>query len=658
MATTQLPIQGVFDKDTGALVGFAPAGSSTVAAAGSGVDSIQNALLDYSKSFDAITYQFKTLQDFVFGTRQFSPNGTLIQNTTDLAKYFDYWAYNLSGPTATINNEVQRYVDFTNAENFVFTSNALELRATLPNGTQTLATTTLSAAASYTDTITVADASAISVGQIVSLGTGQHANVHCQASFGVRGTFTDGGAITQTFNFATAMNQAKVVITVPSFASDTAFTLAQRMVDAINADSTLQSYKISAKKLSGTTGGTYIVCHPRLATSLETFGDCAKGSVSWVYANPSVSGSFTHEKKHDYFMTFVVAKSGNTLTLSHPITAASGATLYINGTKTLWRTDMYTAGSTSFNVPDTTGMSIGQGVSFSYQDSNIRYITALTGTSYTVNATVYATDGVLMPVYPIWMAKPSVNSTGTSITIASANLSSSVRAGMQIQAYGSNPNHNIKVVSVTPSGGSVTVVVSQNMSVTTSTVLMFYEPVQSSQIWSKFGVAPGADGTSVIALECEMECPDIGAVGAWPAFWLFSDPTNPTGLPAGGNSEIDMLEQFNYFGNQTAGDYRPSAPTSDLYSYAKGKVSPVAGNDNGGRMRKIQVVYTTTKTLYYLDGVLMFARTFAHRNNNRAQVAVNLAVGSFDFTSNGFFPLDQSQFPMAVKIKRLRVMAA
>lgn len=639
------------------------AGVATGPSVGASAGGASSTLPAYSKSFDEATYGFRNLEDFQFGTKKRLAGPVKITDVAELNKYFDYWAYNLSGPTATINVEVQRYVDFTNAENFVFTDDALELRATLPNGTPVgLSSTTISSAVTYSRTVTVADASNINIGQLLSFGPTQHTQMQRCHGIGVRGTIAAGYTLGLRFSFNSAFNQSAVQITVVLEAGDTIASAAQKLVDAVNADATLASYKITAAKLTGTSGG-YLVTVPRLESGLSQFGDAATGSYNWVGVTPSLTGTgLVHERKQDHFTTFVLDKSGNTLTLSHPVTAASGATIYVNPTKVLWISSPYVSGSATIAVPDVGGLQVGQGVQFAYQDNNIRRIGSIDTVAKTINvgSTVYITDGTLMAAMPVWLANANVGSTGSTVTFNTSSFPAGVRVGQQVHAYNINPNHNIKVTGISVNGATTTVTLSGNMAVTTGNPLVFHEPVQSAQIWSRFGITPGADGNSVVALELEVELPSAAALGAWPAFWIFTDPSSVTGQPAGGNSEIDMLEQFNYFGNSSIGCYSPSASTPLLYGYGGKTDRPMNGNDVGIGVRKIQVIFNNDTTMYYYDGVLMFVKAYKYRKDRRAQVAANLAVGviSTGMNSNGFFPIDMSQFPMAMKLRRMRVLAA
>lgn len=621
------------------------------------------------KSFSDAMLGYRVLHDFAFGTAQKVAGVNQIKNVTDLAVYFDYWAYNLVSPTNTINSEVQRYIDFTHSNNFVFASDGLELTATLPNGTPPLLlTTTLSATSTASRAVTVADASSINVGQVLSFGPGaQYPNLCMTRSFTVRGTVAAGNVATMTLTPASDLGIADLtprVFTAVASVSSTVSTLAQSIVDQVNADAVLASFGIYAFK-DASPNGAYFVVFPKLANGPAPYGNSSTGSFTYFARSATAVGTgFFSESKQDLFVTWVVSKTGNVLTLNHPVTAASGATLYINPSRMMMRTDPYTASSVTMPITDIAGLYVGQAVSFGPQSTALGKITALDGVglTLTLNSAVNVVDGAFVTTLPIFMASVTSNVTaGTTLLFSTAAFPAQIRVGQQVSINGSNPNNNIKVSSITPSGGTTTVVLDGVITCTTSQSLLFHEPIESAQIWSKFGVAPAVDGYKNIALELECDLPDASVLGSWPAFWLFKDPLNPTPVTdVSGLSEIDMLESFVYWGNATTASYRPNANTPVTYGYSGLTASPLPGNNSHGTRRKIQVVFTTSQVFYYLDGTLMFVKTFQLQRAFRAQVAANLAVGSISssFNSNGFFPMDYSQFPMKFKLRRMRVLAS
>ena len=472
-----------------------------------------------SASFEDSIKGFSTAYDFAFGTRPKKLGPMQIDSIAELSRYFDYWAYNMPNDKATINQEVQRYVNFSSG-NHVFTADSLDLIASLPNGTPAgISTTTASAAVANSNQITVADASAFSVGQVISLGQKQLSNTAMERSCGIRGSVAQGNTVSVTITFADALALAPVTVIYTCGASETVETVAVALVALINSNAALNALGIYAQKDPAATGA-YSIIVPPLAVGTEPYGSASAGSFTYAGMSWAATGGATHEKKLDLFLIRVVAKSGNTLTLNHKVSLSSGDTVTALPAQCFLRTDIYSAGATTFKVPDTSGLSIGQGLVFGYQDTNIRYITAIDQATktVTVNGTVYVLDGTPVTALPVWMSRPSAGSSGASIAFATSSFPAAVRIGQQVSIYGTQANSNIKVLSVTVSGATTTVSIDANLTVTTSSVVMFHEPVQSSQIWSKFGVCPNLDGYGALALELECTLPDITKFAAWPAF--------------------------------------------------------------------------------------------------------------------------------------------
>ncbi|MGN7292362.1 hypothetical protein [Rhizobium sp. SAFR-030] len=166
-----------------------------------------------------------------------------------------------------------------------------------------------------------------------------------------------------------------------------------------------------------------------------------------------------------------------------------------------------------------------------------------------------------------------------------------------------------------------------------------------------------------------LDLPGVECLAAWPAFWLVTNNTFdvlPVDVPGnnlgGDGGELDMLEQYNYWGLATAGDYQPSAPSPLVYGAYGLTRSPLPGNNLGGSIRaKIQMIYSNSRAWYYLNGKLMFAKDFQIATFKRASVAVNLAMGTSlnsSLTSNGFWPVDASNVPNTkVRLHSLRVLS-
>jgi hypothetical protein len=161
-------------------------------------------------------------------------------------------------------------------------------------------------------------------------------------------------------------------------------------------------------------------------------------------------------------------------------------------------------------------------------------------------------------------------------------------------------------------------------------------------------------------MELDCEVPNASVV-AWPAFWLFSDYAQPTLLPVPEESfsEIDMMEVFNYWNNTSVNSFRPGSvgKSVDIYRHPAYNGEYLEANNTGDVSRKIQVIWSDSKVYFYMDNILILAQTFRYDQSHLAQIGINLAMGSTSaaFNSNGFFPLDFSQFPVKFKIKRLRI---
>lgn len=619
---------------------------------------------DFSQTFDQATTGYSTIFDYDFGTDSAVAGATRIANVSDLSTYFQEYRNGEPRP-ATRNTESQRYVDFTTADggNLVFTCDALELTATLPNDLPAGVTqTTIASTVGNSETVEVADASAIAVGQVLSLGDKQLDNLNATWRGGIYGTLTVGDSLTLTLTLdVTAADRRTVVLAQTAEAGSTKATLAQGFVDQINADSTLQAAGVRGLKLPAP-GGYAVVFPAHGPAGATVFGYAAEGSLSWVRLTPAKTGTVNHETRATVFLTWVVAKSGNILTLNHRITAAAGQALFVLPSRMLERNDAYSGASATIALSDTTGLLRGQGVSFGFQDTNFWPITAVTATGITVGNAVYNLDGTPVVVQPVSMAKPSLSIANGSV-ISFAEVPADVRVGQQVQRYGANANSNLKVTAIDRTSIPQTVTVDGTISLATTGYLLFHEPIQSVEIWTRTGYAPGVDNRTWIALEIEADFPDAADLAAWPAFWLFGDGTNTTGLPTptGGGNEIDVTDSFNYWGNTNANCHQPAMgnAANNLYVSPDWNGTCTRGNNLGRRTRKVQLIWTTDRYYAYIDGVLQLARGYVFNNSLRAQIAANLAVGSTSttFNSNGFFPLDWSQFPIKYRVRRIRALA-
>ena len=619
---------------------------------------------DYSQTFDqAISSGYNMVEDFAFGTTPNPAAAVQIGDTTSLAGYFNYFAGNLATPTSTINSEYQRYVDFSNAGNFAFASDALELTATLPNGSPVGTTsTTISGAVAYSRSVTVADASQISAGQVVSLGANAYANLHVSVSIGVRGTITAGNSATVTVDLS-RIGQANRVFTANITGASTFQTIGQDFVDQINADTVLQSLNIIAWK-QPVNPGSFVVVYPKYQSGgAPPFGYNANGSLQWAFVTTAVSGTILVDNRQSLTNTFVVSKSGNVLTLNHPITAANGDTLNIMVSRMMMRTTTYAAGETVLPIGDSTGITVGQAIMFGPQDNDLRRVTAVTSTTITMNTTIFFVDGAYAVSYPMWFAVTSATTSGSTV-LSFAAVPASVRVGQQMMAYAINPDNNRKVTAINRGTTPQTVTMDGNVTIPISTALIFYEPIQSAQIWSKWHVMPGELSRDWVALELTADFPDASAFAAWPAFWLYKDPNSPTGFtaPTPSGPEVDMTDLFVYFNNISSDSHRPqtSGTATTLYQAPAHNGSYVTGNNVGIQTRKIQMIWSVNKVYFYIDGILMYVRAFNYNWIARPQIACNLAVGSGTtaFNANGFFPLDFTKFPMKYRLKRLRVLTS
>lgn len=615
----------------------------------------------FTASFDAAVENYTPLADYSFGTGAAPRGATRIPDADSLASFFNHWAANLRSPTATINTENQRYMPFSSKENFVFAEDALELTATLPRGGG-LGSVVVTANAAGSRTLAVSDASAIFVGQVVSFGERQLANQHVTLGCGIRGKLADGDSVTLSFDLS-AIGREAITVSETASATSTHRALAQILVDRVNADARLSALGIAAVK--GISPGSYWITYPRLDNpGGPPFGRAANGSMQWLILSASRNGSVTHERKASVFLTWVTGREGNNITLNHPVTAQAGQRLHLMPSKMMERSDAYQGISATIPLVDTERLEIGQAVTFGYNDRQYRPIVSKTVDSITVNDGVSVTEGLFVTSQPIWLAKVAAEVKNSNI-MTFESIPAGVSVGQQVIRQDTNPNNNVKVIAIDRTSSPQTVTLTGRITIPADGTALFHPPIHSGQIWSKLGYTPGEFGRDWIALELECDLPDTADIGAWPAFWLFRDPHQPTGMatPKDSASEIDMTDLFVYWSNLSTNSHRPAngKPTSEIYrNTAVHNGEYVVGNNMGLKTRKVQAIWSTDQVFYYIDGILVWARNFTYNRSARAQIAANLAVGttSANFTANGFFPLDFSRFPMKFRLKRLRILVA
>jgi hypothetical protein len=615
-------------------------------------------------TFEQATAAFRKLADYDFGTDAPASGATQIANATDLALYFQDFRTGEAKPI-TRNTENQRYAALPAASNLIFTSDAAEITATLPNGSPVGTTsTTTTAPATNSRTISVVDASAIVVGQVVSFGDKQAANLHGTTSYHVRGTPVVGNLVSLTFNFATVLATSAVTVATTADGASTSVSMATDLVAQINASAALQALGIFAFRPQAATGA-FCVVYPQLNLEGQPdFGNTTKGALFWGPPTAIIvtTAGAILERKQTVPLCWVTAKSGNDLTLNWPVTILSGDTLNIMPTVVAYRNDPYAGASTVINLDDTSTFSVGQAVQLSFQDSSLRFVVSKTASSITLNAAVGVTEAVPVVSLAAWCAAISLAATATT-TLSFTAVPASVRVGQQFQRYQTNPNSNIKVTAINRGASPQTVTLDTAVTFSSGVTMMFFEPIQSFEMWSKTGYCPGADGNTLIALELEADFPDVADLSAWPAFWLLKNASDLTGLPvpSGSSSEIDMTDTFYYWNALSASAcYQPQggSAVNNRYLSPYHDGTRVQGQNLGRQTRKIQLVWSTTAFYAYIDNVLMLARGFVFDNSVRAQISANLAVGatSTGLNSNGFFPIDFSQFPMKYRLKRMRIL--
>lgn len=621
-----------------------------------------NNLIPLGNTFSQIVSSMNKIYDLQFGTAAPDAGATRIQNATELGNLFE--PLQNGTESFVINREMQRYpVNFAdNPECFVFGTDSLELRAvaqaSLPAGITTASPT---ADVTYSRTVNLASAAGLKVGQVVGFGAESFANAHSLYTLSVASAVA-GDVLTLTISHNKNAAQGGFdPISIVSFTSagadDTA--LANDMVSKINANSTLQSFNITAFKMPTVPGGFAFTAPRNSLAEVDDFGPDGKASYTWLTRSFSRTGSATVLNPQSIFgTTYIVAISGNTLTLSNPVTLTTSSVITFNPTRMLEvRT---TGGNTVYQTADASGLTVGQLCQFAYQDSNLRRITAVDTVSnpntFTLSNSVFMQAGHFITVYPAFSAiTTAATVSGTVLTFAS--VPAGVAAGHQFYNYfASNNAGDIKVVSKT----ATTVTLDTVVNVSSGDTIFFTQPIKSGQFWSKWNIMPGADNRTIVAMEMIAKAPDSSNLGAWPAFWLYTDTQDPN--PIGAvlpSSEIDMLDTFNYWNNSTNNNVVMNSPLPNTYLKNNPfmATTSLTGNNLGSQERKIGVIWTESLVYFYVDDVLVSARKSRWNKYKRAQLGVNLACGSIStsLNSNGLFPIENSQFPFKYAIKKLKV---
>lgn len=608
----------------------------------------------FTSSFSDVVQNSNKMFDFLFGTAATpAPDQIAIKNVAELAEFWEPFSYNAG--QYIINKENQRYRPFSSSENFNFSNNSLDLTATLHGGTLPRGISTASPTENqvYGRVVKIADTTNIKTGQIVGLGAEQYANFHKIATYHINGTIGNGDTVSMAF-LAKDDAFSPVTKTVTASGVSTASTLAAALVAAINADTVLSANKITAYILPNSPG-CYGVSSPKNSIYAEDeFGDTAKGSIWNIGYTNSKTGTVNNDLRSIVTLNYVVSKTSDSITLAHPVSVTTSSVLTFSPARAFTLASTILPG-TVIDVEDASGVQIGEVLQVGYQDNNLIPITAVGPTSFTIEKNLYAGAGLIVVVLPIF-TKNTNAVTSNSNVLHFASVPDGVEADQVFFNYFAEGNSGlIKVVSKT----STSVTLDTAVTVGSGDTVYFLPPIYSGQIWSKFIVRPDDDQRVMIAMELTCDIPNAANIAAWPAFWMFSDTTDPEPGPGSGVSEIDMLDLFTYFNNGSTGDYTAasSSPKTDLYNHPAFQGGKLNGNNAGLKERKVQIVWTATKVYFYLDGTLINARSFTWNAHFRAQVGINLAVGSVNqsFNSNGFFPIDCSQFPMKFKLKRLRI---
>lgn len=609
----------------------------------------------YTESFSNIVSHYNLVKELLFGSARVATETyqVAITDISDLAEWFNPQSANAGA--IKINKEWQDYPPIFNNTNHHFASDALELTATLEQPDMypqpTMSPTT---DVTYSRVVPVADTSAIRVGQVCGIvGSKQYDNIHRTRVVRVVGTPAEGDYYNITF--APARDKEtfpSTLLTATAGPSSTLQTMAADMVAQINVNSVLQSIKVSAYLLPDTPG-CFAITHPKVSlTATDDYGLDGKGSLRNVGMTlaKSSTGITAYQIYQNVYALYVVAKTANSITFNWPLTITTSDVLSFSPTL------MLSCKQDSFNtavipVASTDGVEIGQYVQISYQDNNLRTVISKTADTLTLSANVFVGAGLFVTVYPGARLLSSAGTTnGTTLTFAS--VPDSVKVGMAVYDYfASGWNKIVRVVSKT----ATTVVVDTPVSGGTGTTWVFYPAILSGQAWSRFRFMPeAAEDQTMIAMEFLCQTPNAADLSAWPAWWLFTDTSDPNPGAGSGSTEIDMMDMFTYWNNDSTNNYLPTSSTAtDLYTHPDFANGSLTGNNTGWKERKLQFVWKADRAYFYIDDVLIRVRAITYNQYKRAQFAMNLAMGSMQtsFHSNGFFPIDFSRLPMKFRVK-------
>ena len=623
------------------------------------------ALAESSESFEQKIAGFKPIHDFSFGTAKAPRGKRAIRSIRDLATVFE--PYQHGTKTVVINQEAQRYVPFDADEAFVFTPDALELTGTIAIPPDTPGTTeaVIVDALNRSRTAKIAGADRLLPGQVVSLGRDQPQNAYRTYSMmiGSKGAPAPGATATLSIDLDSPITaQSNVTLTATAAPGDGVAEMVRALVAMINAQRLLMQLGITAVTMPGSPE-VYLLNVPALdSPNGPAFGPTARGSTSYARPKPSAAG-VGHEYRQMITLCLILAIDGDSVTFSQPLIAPKGATLIASPARLLMREDRGTSSRARITFADTRGITIGQLASFYDNTPDHRHVIAKTDKTVTFDAATPLKIGVFAAFHPVIAATTSAANEDEEDQLLIDRAPEAIRPGHRIllrKELNQAPELQVKAVDRTSIPNIITM--TGRRRVGAGTEVLFYPQIRSAQIWSKFNIMPEADHQTV-AMELICRAPDAGAIGAWPAFWLFTDGDDPHPGPVKMKaSEIDMVEIFNYWSNPSYNCYRPGIPSnSDRVTYTDPRFKDyLPGNDAGSRDRAIQLIWTPDTASFYLDGTLMATCNMTWKTFKRAQIGINLAIGSFHqgFVANGFFPLDFAQFPMRFRIKRLRVLGS
>jgi hypothetical protein len=456
---------------------------------------------------------------------------------------------------------------------------------------------------------------------------------------------------------------------------------------------------------------------PTLAQSFDSFIGSRTPTRDWRFGSAQTAGTpitnvtdlAAHFNAYEDFTSTTVINSE--LQRYQPFSASSNFVfgsdyLALTGTAstTVAPTAMGTVDSTGITpggscalarttIGSTTNIEVGQVCLLQYR-SGFYWVTAKDASSFTLSTALgYGADTSLFQnngiVFPRWYAiatASAVNGGDTTLNFASGAIPSGVTVGMEAcigDANGPGGYGNCRVTAKTAT--TVTLDRGFHGFVAQGGLVWFIPAIESAQIWSQDAWAAGLYGTSAVALELECKMPGKGdnvlgwsdasaqdtdeAFGAWPAFWLYSS-TAPSGVQRD-SSEIDIIEMWNhstldmriFTGFQHGGALETrifndsstyGASWWDTYNYLNTGVQfPLA-------YHKIQLVWTKDRLFRYIDGVLVSCYLYQWTSLAKAQIGINLAVGSAAYYYSNLFllPLHDDNFDyMDLRIKHLKVWA-